>query len=474
MTANRKIEIENLIENTIYPYPVTQLIKEAIKVFLKGVFESLIIINKNGAIEYMDGYAEKFFSKERGGAKGLHITNLMPESRLHIVAGSGIKETAKIQKVKGEDKIVTRYPIKKDGDIIGAVGKIIFQKLEEIENLNKEISRLKQKLETYKYGFKDLFSSKYTFEDITGNNEKFIEIKEMARKVASTDASILLMGESGTGKELFAHSIHSLSNRKNRPFIRVNCAAIPFDLAESELFGYERGAFSGAKNEGKPGKFELAKGGTVFLDEIGSLPFGLQSKLLRVLEEKEVERLGGKRPIKLDFRLLSATNSNLQNLIDQERFRPDLFYRLSSVPIQIPPLRERKEDIILYLEHFLKNIATKMDIEVNEISNEAIPILVNYKWPGNIRELINVLEQSVLKVTKGVKILPEHLPSFLFANNYTIYKNGFGLKKSIEETEKLAIQHALKYTNGNKRKAAKLLGIQRSVLYNKINKYEIN
>jgi transcriptional regulator with PAS, ATPase and Fis domain len=250
----------------------------------------------------------------------------------------------------------------------------------------------------------------------------------------------------------------------------VNCPAIPFELAESELFGYEKGAFSGARSEGKSGKFELGEGGTIFLDEISSLSVSIQPKLLRVLQEKEIERLGGKDTVKVDFRLVAATNASLTNFLAEGRFRSDLFYRISNVPIEIPPLRERKDDIILYIDHFFKQINKRLKTEVKGISDEALQIMMHYSWPGNLRELINILEQSILRVVKG-HITPEYLPSFLFERDCHISENSHSLKSILEEIEEQTIKRTLNFTKGNKRKAAALLGIQRSVLYQKLKKY---
>ena len=253
----------------------------------------------------------------------------------------------------------------------------------------------------------------------------------------------------------------------------MNCPSIPFELAESELFGYERGAFSGAKNEGKPGKFELAEGGTVFLDEIGSLPLGIQAKLLRVLQEREIEKLGGGNTIKVNFRLIAATNVRLSELITTERFRADLFYRLDQVPIKIPPLRERSEDIALFIRYFLEKINRRLNTNISRISDEAFNIMTNYKWPGNVRELANVLEQSILNVRQGDAIQPENLPSFIFEKSYSVNENDSSLKNVLLDAERQAVERALAITSGNKRRAAKLLGIQRCVLYQKLKKHRL-
>lgn len=454
-------------------YKLTPLFFEMISFLLRGVYEGLILVNKKGEIEFMDKNSEKFFNLTPGGGRNIHITDLVPNTRLHVVAQTGVPGIGQVQEIKGEKKIVSRLPIKKKGEIIGAIGKVIFHKIEEIENLNSEIENLKMKINNYRKRIKEIDSPHYTFENLLGKSEKFIKAKQIAMRVAQTDANVLLEGESGVGKELFAHSIHKLSRRENNPFIRINCPSIPFELAESELFGYEKGAFSGARIEGKPGKFELSEAGTIFLDEVGSLPLIIQAKLLRVLQEKEFDRLGGKSTIKVDFRLVAATNVNLGELVQKGRFRSDLLYRLNTVPIKIPSLRERKEDIPLYVNHFLEEIGRRVQTEPIRMSDEALQIMVDYSWPGNVRELTNVLEQSVLNVTQGRIILPENLPPFVSQNGNYIIGNNFSLRGILEETEGQVIKKTLIFARGNKRKAAKLLEVQRCTLYQKLKKYKI-
>lgn len=462
-----------IVLDEIGPYKLTPLFLEMIRFLLKGVYEGLILIEGEGKIEFMDRYTERSFNLNRGEGKNLHITDIVPGTKLHLVAKTGIPGIGQIQEVRGEKVIVSRLPIKKNQEIIGAVGKVIFHKVEEIENLNQQIEILKTKISNYKKTINGVDSSHYTFENLLGNSEKFLRTKQTAMRVAQTDANVLLEGESGVGKELFAHSIHNLSRRANNPFIRINCPSIPFELAESELFGYEKGAFSGARTEGKPGKFELGEGGTIFLDEVGSLPLSIQGKLLRVLQEKEIERLGGRGTIKVDFRVIAATNVNLIAFVQQGRFRPDLFYRLNTVPVMIPPLRERKEDIPFYVDHFLKEINKRLEMDVRRVSDEALQIMMNYSWPGNVRELTNVLEQSLLNATQNGIILPENLPSFVFEKDDHFAENNSNLKGILEETERQIIRKTLNFTRGNKRKAAKLLEIQRCSLYQKLKKYRI-
>ena len=278
------------------------------------------------------------------------------------------------------------------------------------------------------------------------------------------------MGESGTGKELFAHAIHHASERRPYPFIRLNCAAIPKDLLESELFGYEAGAYTGAGSRGKPGKFELAHQGSIFLDEISDLPLDMQPKLLRVLEEKEMERIGGTRLNRSDFRLIAATHENLERMVEQGKFRKDLFFRLNVIPISIPPLRERKEDIPLIVEHLLRNLNKELGTHVTVIKPAVMEILQDNPWPGNVRELANVMERMLHTVDKDAADI-SHLPIFL-RNHTALASQGrcTPLKGMKDDLEREAMLHAMQAANNNKSQAAKLLGIHRTALYKKIKK----
>jgi len=466
-----KQQLVNVVLESIDGYELTPLVLDMIKFLLKSVYEGLVLFDNERKIQFMDKCSEKVFGLEPGGARNLEIKDLIPDHEIETVLRTGVPKIS-IQEFKGQKRIILKLPLKKNGKVIGVVGRGVLHNFEEIENLNRKIEDLKAKIAYYKRKDKHT-NAHYTFDEVLGISKGFREAKELAIKAAGTEANILLEGESGTGKELFAHSIHNASRRRSKPFIRVNCPSIPFELAESELFGYERGAFSGAKNEGKPGKFELAEGGTVFLDEIGSLPLGIQAKLLRVLQEREIEKLGGGNTIKVNFRLIAATNVRLSELITTERFRADLFYRLDQVPIKIPPLRERSEDIALFIRYFLEKINRRLNTNISRISDEAFNIMTNYKWPGNVRELANVLEQSILNVRQGDAIQPENLPSFIFEKSYSVNENDSSLKNVLLDAERQAVERALAITSGNKRRAAKLLGIQRCVLYQKLKKHRL-
>ena len=314
------------------------------------------------------------------------------------------------------------------------------------------------------------------FSDIIGSSEIMIEVMRLVQKVAPSDTTVLLTGESGTGKELFARAIHSLSTRHAKPYITINCAAIPGELLENELFGSEKGAFT-SSHARKMGKFEIANGGTIFLDEIGDLEFSLQAKLLRVLQEQTFERLGGTKPMKVDVRIITASNVNLQEAIAKKKFREDLFYRLSVFPIHIPPLRERPEDIAPLANYFVDKYWRQMKKGEKSLSREAMAILEKYHWPGNVRELENTIERAII-LAEGKKIRPEQLAIRLATSDEIRLREGAGLKEVGQlaqmQAERGMIIRILNQTRGNKRKTADILKIDYTTLFEKIKKYDID
>ncbi|NLW25669.1 MAG: sigma 54-interacting transcriptional regulator [Clostridia bacterium] len=342
---------------------------------------------------------------------------------------------------------VTVLPLfDKQKKIIGALE--IFSDLREIQKLQRELR------------------GRYCFHNFIGKNHKILEIYEMIEAVAPYKTSVLIVGESGTGKELVAKAIHYLSDRKYKPFIKVNCAALTPSLLESEFFGHEKGAFTGAQFTHK-GRFELADKGTIFLDEIGEIPINLQAKLLRVLQEGEFERVGGKETLKTDVRVIAATNRNLIEEINNGNFRQDLFYRLNVFPIKIPPLRERKDDIPLLIDYFISKFNSAFNQSKKGVSDEALEFLLRYNYPGNVRELENAIEYAFIK-GKSEFILLEDLPENMnMSNNISYFEK-------LADVEKYHIQQILKKYGGNKQKTAKALGITRKTLYDKIEKYNIS
>ncbi|MEJ5284959.1 MAG: sigma-54 dependent transcriptional regulator [Brevinematales bacterium] len=317
-----------------------------------------------------------------------------------------------------------------------------------------------------------LVDERYNFENIIGNSKAFQEVLKMVKQVAPTDATVLITGESGTGKEVIANAIHLNSRRAKNPIVKVHCAALPETLLESELFGHEKGAFTGAVSR-KRGRFELADSGTIFLDEIGEISQSVQVKLLRVLQEHEFERVGGEETIKVDIRVITATNRDLKQLVEEGKFREDLYYRLNIINIHIPPLRERKEDIPLLIDYFLKFYNKKHNKNIQGIKEDALIILQNYRWPGNVRELQNLIENLVILCNKKM-ITEDILPKYLKVEGGALTERSefkIQIGATLEEIEKEAILSTLNYTNWNKSKAAKILNIGRKTLLRKLEEY---
>lgn len=445
---------------------------DILKQALNMAYEGIVIVDKHGYITMISkGYAE-FLGIDDKKVIGKHATDVIENTRMHIVVKTGKEEEAQLQKIGNKYMMATRTPLFINGEIQGAVGKVLFKNVKELEFLHRKFSKVQKELEAYKEQFQEKNSARYTFADIVGNSDGIMEAKKLSKKAALTDSNVLLIGESGTGKELFAHSIHKNSNRKYGPFVKVNCGAIPSDLLESELFGYEGGAFTGAKKEGKIGKFELADGGTIFLDEIGDMPLHMQVKLLRVLQEKEVERVGAVSPKNIDIRIIAATNQKLDSMVKEGKFRADLYYRLNVVTVKIPPLRERKDDIILLSKFLCDKISKKLNREKCIVSDEALEYLKDYKWEGNIRQLENAIERAInIMENTNSLLLPKHLPKEI--TGVEIDTNILKLEDVIWQAERNAIINAIKMCKGNKQKAAKELGISRTTLYEKVNKYKI-
>jgi transcriptional regulator with PAS, ATPase and Fis domain len=312
------------------------------------------------------------------------------------------------------------------------------------------------------------WATRYTFADIIGQSPALVHARELARQAAQGGSSVLLMGESGTGKELFAHAIHAASPRHGAPFVPVDCSAIPRELLEAELFGYAPGAFTGAAKEGKMGKFELAQGGTILLDEIGEMPLEMQAKLLRVLQERQVSRVGGVTSVPVAFGVIAATNRDLESLVAQGRFRRDLLYRLDVIRIEVPPLRERPEDIPLLVEHYWAQKGRELGRGA-QLSAEALRVLEGYSWPGNVREVLNVVERVLVGVSKPV-IEPADLPPQFLQGNVGRGRRFpvFHLPTVLAEAERRTLERALRQAQGNRNKAAQLVGVSRASFYRKL------
>jgi PAS domain S-box-containing protein len=461
--------------------------------WLEGIInlaaERIVVVDREGIIRYINSAYCEFLGTTVDFAIGRHVQEVIENTRMHIVAKTGQAELAAVQRIKGSEMIANRYPLIVDGELVGAVGTVIFRNPEEWWEYKRKIQSLVEELKYYKTKFEKELKSKYSFSDLIGNNPAFLAAKSLAERISGSQSAVLLLGESGTGKELFAHAIHNNSTRAAFPFVPINCASIPEHLLESELFGYEDGAFTGAKRGGKKGLFQIANYGTIFLDEVGDMPLSMQSKLLRVLQEKEIQRIGGQNTIPIDVRVIAATHRDLEKMVEEGKFRQDLYYRLNVIKIEIPPLRKRKEDIRLIAANLLKKLERKFHRRGIELSAEVIERLQQHTWPGNIRELENVLERAI-NVLDGKIIELVHLPlylrdrdmdhdRFIEIHTRTAAEKDFvalpvqPLKETLALAEKQSILHALRVSNGNKLEAAKLLKISKTSFYEKCKMYGI-
>ncbi|MDR7868734.1 MAG: sigma 54-interacting transcriptional regulator [Sporomusaceae bacterium] len=450
--------------------------------FLEQVLEQVdgtIVTDAEGKVVYLNKKYADMLGVDVEKSIGKYAREIIPQTRMDIVAKTGQEEIGSVHMVKGTIPVVcNRLPVMKDGKSIGAVAFTTFRKMDEVASLFAEINRLNLEIKEYKSELVKLRGAKYSLGQVVGSSPQLQKVKELIKKVAPSKLAVLISGETGTGKELFAQAIHQLSPRKHKTFVRINCAAIPKELLESELFGYEEGAFSGAKKGGKPGKFELANEGTLLLDEINELPIFLQSKLLRVIQEHEIERVGGIKPIEIDVRLICTTNRDMQDLVRKGEFREDLFYRINVVDVSIPPLRQRKEEIRDLTSHFIKKINANHGLGITGIKEDVLRLFEKYQWPGNVRELEHVMERAAVMAISGEldEAHFDYLIPRLLGNTETnsAEQNGSASLGRVKDVaEKQAILNALSKANGNKTAAANELNIHRTLLYAKMKKHGI-
>lgn len=443
-------------------------LKEQLATILNTAQEGIQVVDKDGTILYINkSFCEitKMPPETRIGKK---IFDVSPKGALSEVMRTGKPVFGHVNVVEGSNVEVlsSASPIMVGGEPAGAV--VVFRDVTDIRRMAVKLEKSREVISSLKEELNELVAAKYTFDDLLTNAPEFLNCIKTARQASRSGSTILITGESGTGKELLAHAIHNYSERARGPFIRVNCAAIPDNLLESELFGYEKGAFTGA-DKPRLGKFELAQGGTVFLDEIGDMSVNLQAKLLRVLQEKEIERLGGNMTKKIDARIIAATNHDLEKHVQQGSFRQDLYYRLNVIHLDLPPLRERREDIPLLAGHFLHRI-NRRHRKACLIGPDGMELLISYTWPGNVRELENLIERAIV-MTEGDIIPAELLHSFL---NPLQMKTGEEIMP-LAELEKQVIDKALKKygkSSQGKKQAAQALRISLATLYNKLKRYE--
>lgn len=448
-------------------------------VLMNSTNEWYVVVDALGHIVFMSKAYKEFVGAVE--PEGKHVSDVIENTRMHHVLLTGIPEYNAIQIVRGNKMIASRIPIFRDDKIVGAIGKAIFKDIDDLYLLYNKIQKSERKISIYVESPSEPSSARYTFEHISGTSDQSQRAKFMAKRAAKTDSNVLIVGPSGTGKELFSHAIHHESKRRTGPFVMINCAAIPSELLESELFGYEQGAFTGANKQGRKGRFELAHKGTILLDEIGDMPMEMQAKLLRVLQDHAIDRIGGTEPVPVDVRVIAATNQPIEQLVDEGRFRRDLYYRLNVMRINLSALVDRKEEIPKLANDILVKLSRRMDIVVHGIEDRAMEALCNYHWPGNVRELENVIERALNLLDDDLyihqKLLPDEIAQILNDSQPTQVKiqEGNPVEKEglLSANEREAIQLALSLSKGNKKNAAEILGISRAGLYKKIKKLKL-
>lgn len=435
---------------------------EEFKAILDFAYEGIVAIDQFGVVKVFNPIAERLLGVSAARAIGRPITEVLPGVGLDLVRASGRPELGAVQRLGSTLIVSNRVPITVGGEIVGAV--FTFQDVSRIQQVEKEVRR-----ELYLKGH----VAKHTFDDIITVDDTMREVIARAQRFASTDSTVLISGETGTGKELFAQSIHNASRRRNGPFVAVNCAALPESLLESELFGYEEGAFTGSRKGGKPGLFELAHGGTIFLDEIGDMSMQIQARLLRVLEQREVMRLGGDKVLPVDVRVIAATHRDLKRAVNDGTFRADLFYRLNILTIALPPLRERTCDIPALAERFIAASCRNLGIPQKRLSSGAITALVSHTWPGNVRELRNVCERLAVGV-ESREIDEETVWKLLGRDDHATeitQPEGtvtVAIEGGLRQIENEIMRQVLRKVGGDRTEAARLLGINRSTLWRRL------
>ena len=447
--------------------------KNIVSQILKMTSDGFIITDTEGNVREINKQYADFFGKSRSEIIGKSILNIIPNSKMIDIVKHKFSEEDAVHKyidgeAKGNSVIVSRsYVEDEDGNVVAGVAQVKFkvQTLAVAKKLMNEYEELEY--------YREEFQNQNRVDNIIGSDPKFREIVKECLKVAKTDIPVLLTGETGTGKEVMAKALHTNSLRCDKPFVSINCAAIPFELLESELFGYMDGAFTGAKRGGKKGKFQLANGGTIFLDEIGDMPLPVQTKLLRVLQESVVERIGGTKPIPIDIRVICATNKNIEQMVEEGAFREDLYYRLNIIPIELPPLRKRKEDLPALIEYYIAYYNQKLGKSMRGVSPEALQTLTSYDWPGNVREMKNIIEY-LENIAEGEIIQLSDLPDHIVMRSGKGFED-WSLDEIVEDYEKRVLSSMVKKgaTLEEKNQLAENLKISRATLYRKLKKYDL-
>ncbi len=449
----------------------------------------LLCIDNDGKITYVNEKMLKYKNCTSEQMIGKHIKKFFPYTHM-IENMENERDTIAFYQgnVTSKDDVEAsvHYVLRKDGKRVGLMTYDIFQELKEFEQFVRMYGELDDKIKYYREELKEYRMTKYSIEDIVGQSEQIKKLKADIKNAAKTSSTVLITGETGTGKELVAHSIHDLSKRRSNKFVKLNITNLPPSLIESELFGYEAGSFTGAVKSGKKGRFEEADNGTLFIDEIETLPLEMQPKLLRVLQEREIERIGNNESIQINVRIISATNEKLEELVKERKFRKDLFYRLEVVRINVPSLRERKEDIRLLAEHFIREYNMTLGTNVTGITDAAVVKLESYDWPGNVRELKNVIERAMgaannnLVDSNSIQIASIVDDSALgrggtaaVPHSYFDFEGESPIEEAKRQAEIAVITEALARAEGNKKRAAEMLKIARPLLYQKMDRLKI-
>jgi len=449
------------------------------------IFDSLsrtavtIVTDTDDRIVAISDHYVKILGRNREDIIGQPVSKIIPNTNMPVIRKNGQPDCKLFTLANGETVIAHYVPLIKNKKTLGVFAYTSINTIEYMSTLSTMdiVRRLNDELNQFKNELQKLRGAKYSLDNIIGSSAKMVETKELARKVAQTKSTVLITGETGTGKELFAHAIHQSSPRRHQSFIALNCSAIPKDLIESELFGYEEGAFSGARKGGKPGKFELAHKGTLYLDEIDQLPLSLQPKILRAIQEKEIERVGGTKTIHTDIRLVCTANRDIRELVDNGEFREDLYYRIHVVTLHLPPLRERLDDIPDLVHHFIAKINKGLGLNIQGVHKDVLKLFNRYRWPGNVRELEHMLERAANIAISGylnTYHFEKFVPRLLDRTSKKFLEKSVNLNDLRAKMERDAITNALQMTKGNKKKASEILQIDRSVLYKKISRYKID
>lgn len=447
-----------------------RLINATYEAVLDDIIVGIIIVNLEGKIIFSNRVGLLRLNVDNQSSILLHkLAEYYPELSVNDVLITGLPDHLKVITLNGEDVVVRITPLFHQEELLGAVVKLIPKEGVGTSELVEQLHLLTSRLSLCKRELKCTVSDLSPFWTVIGESPSMKRIKRLAERVSKGDATVLLTGESGTGKGVFAQAIQRSSPRVDQPFVHINCAAIPDNLLESELFGYEEGAFTGAVKGGRIGKLEMANHGTLFLDEIGDMPLVMQAKILRVLHEHSFERLGGSKTMHVDVRVIAATNKDLQELIEEGEFRLDLYYRLSVINIYLPPLRERDKDVLLFADRIIERLNSKYGLEVDGLDLEVKRLFLNHCWPGNIRQVENVLEYAFNMLVEGqMRLTSNDLPDDFYEPGKEI--STVCMESAVVTAENEAIIRALRQAGGNKKAAALLLGIPRSSLYAKIKK----